>query len=203
MKITKISQQVKRANRYSVFVDETYSFSLSETALLDSGIASGRELTPTEVETFKQLSQDDKLYGQALRYVAMRSHTTWEVHSYMERKGAPPALIEQILGQLTDLGLLDDYKYAESFVRDRRLLRSSSRRKIIAELKKKRVADSAIQAAVGSEPSEERAALAEMVIKKRRQSKYQDNLKLMQYLARQGFGYDDIKHALNNADEDL
>lgn len=205
MKITKISQQLKRPDRYSVFVDEKYTFSLSEGALLESGIASGRELTPQEVENFKQLSHDDKIYGQALRYIAMRSHTTWEMQFYMERKGAPPALIEQILNKLTDVGLLDDYKYAASFVKDRRLLRSSSRRKITAELMKKRVMSGAIEAAFeSSEPNDERLALKEMITRKRRQTKYQDNDKLMQYLARQGYGYGDIKRALQfNDDEDF
>lgn len=199
MKITKISQQVKRPDRFSVFVDESYSFSLSDGALLDSGIASGQELTAAEVESYKQLSQDDKIYGQALRYIAMRSHTTWEMKSYLERKSAPPALIDQILNKLTDVGLLDDYKYAASFVKDRRLLRSSSRRKITAELMKKRVASGAIDSAfAGSEPNEERTALREMITRKRRQTKYQDNDKLMQYLARQGYGYGDIKSALQS-----
>ncbi|MDL2341727.1 MAG: RecX family transcriptional regulator [Patescibacteria group bacterium] len=202
MKITKISQQLKRPDRYSVFVDEKYSFSLSEGALLNSGIASGRELTANEVNDFKQLSQDDKIYGQALRYIAMRSHTTWEMQQYLERKAAPPALIEQILSKLTDIGLLDDYKYAASFARDRRLLRSSSRRKIIAELKKKRVADGAIEAALGEEGDEERTALVAMIERKRRQTKYQDDTKLMQYLARQGYGYGDIKSALSGSNED-
>ena len=203
MKITKISQQLKRSDRYSVFVDEKYTFSLSETALLDSGIASGRELTAAEVENFKQLSHDDKIYGQSLRYIAMRSHTIWEMQFYMERKGAPPALIEQILSKLTEVGLLDDFKYAASFVKDRRLLRSSSRRKIIAELKKKRISDAAIEAAFAdSEPSDERQALREMITRKRRQTKYQDNDTLMQYLARQGYGYGDIKTALQSDSDD-
>lgn len=205
MKITKISQQLKQRDRYSVFVDEKYTFSLSESALLESGIASGRELTAAEVEDFKRLSHDDKIYGQALRYIAMRSHTTWEMQFYMERKGAPPALIEQILNKLTDVGLLDDYKYAASFVKDRRLLRSSSRRKITAELMKKRVLSGAIEAAFAdSEPNEERTALRDMITRKRRQTKYQDNDKLMQYLARQGYGYSDIKNALlANGDDDF
>jgi regulatory protein len=201
MKITKITQQVKRANRYSVYVDETYSFSLSETALLDSGISSGRELTDSELLAFKQLSQDDKIYGQALRYIAMRSHTTWEVQSYMERKGSPPGLIEETVFKLTDLGLLDDLKYAKSFASDRRLLRSSSKRKITADLRAKRVSDSIIREAIGSDPDEERQALAAMIVRKRRQSKYQDDQKLMQYLARQGYGYDDIKRALRSPDD--
>ena len=206
MKITKISQQVKRANRYSIYVDEQYSFSLSETALLDSRIVRGQELNSDEVNAFKQLSQDDKVYGQAVRYIAMRQRTVWEMQFYMERKDAPPALIEQILNKLSKLRLVDDFKYAEAYVKDRRLLRSSSRRKITAELKKKRVPEAAISAAFLEESEEgqttERTALAEMVIRKRRQTKYQDNLKLMQYLARQGFSYGDIKNALQVVDDE-
>lgn len=196
MKITKITQQVKRADRYSVFVDEKYSFSLSEAALLESKIHSGQELTKEQVGDFKKLSADDKLYNQTLRYVAMRPRTAWETETYLERKGGPPALSEQIVNKLTNIGLIDDEKFAKAFVADRRLLRPTSRRKLIVELKKKHVPSDIIEQAVGSEHADERTALREVIAKKRKQTKYQDDLKLMQYLARQGFGYDDIKSAL-------
>lgn len=201
MKITKITQQLKRADRYSVFVDEKYSFSLSESALLESRLHSGQEISREEVGEYKKLSADDKVYNQALRYVAMRPRTNWEMATYLERKGASPALSDQILSKLTNIGLLDDNKFAEMFVNDRRLLRPTSRRKLIAELRKKHVASNAIEKAVGSEQKDERTALTEVVARKRRQAKYQDDLKLMQYLARQGFNYDDIKSALNKESE--
>lgn len=201
MKITKITQQLKRADRYSVFVDEKYSFSLSESALLESRLHSGQEISREEVGEYKKLSADDKVYNQALRYVAMRPRTNWEMATYLERKGASPALSDQILSKLTNIGLLDDNKFAEMFVNDRRLLRPTSRRKLIAELRKKHVASNAIEKAVGSEQENERTALTEVVARKRRQAKYQDDLKLMQYLARQGFNYDDIKSALNKESE--
>jgi hypothetical protein len=38
MKITKISQQVQRKDRYSVYVDEKYSFSLSDYQLITAGV---------------------------------------------------------------------------------------------------------------------------------------------------------------------
>jgi regulatory protein len=196
MKITSIKQQVKRSNRYSVFVDEAYAFSLSETALLDSKLVNGQEVTRQEVERYKKLSADDKLYAVALRYVAMRPRTNWEVAFYLQRKDASPALIEQILNKLSMIGLLDDEKYAESFVRDRQLLRPTSRRKMMAELKKKRISGDIIDRVVGNEKPAEQAALLAVIERKRRQIKYQDDQKLMQYLARQGFGYDDIKSAL-------
>jgi regulatory protein len=196
MKITSIKQQIKRADRYSIFVEGKYSFSLSEQALLESGLASGRELSAEQVKEFKQLSADDKIYNQALRYVAMRPRSVWEVGFYLERKKASPPLINIILNKLTNIGLLDDEKFAQAFVNDRRLLRPTSRRKITMELRKKHVPDEIIGKVLGEDAGKDRAALHAVIESKRRQAKYQDDIKLMQYLARQGFNYDDIKSAL-------
>ncbi|HET7320783.1 MAG TPA: RecX family transcriptional regulator, partial [Candidatus Saccharimonadales bacterium] len=90
----------------------------------------------------------------------------------------------------------------EMFVNDRRLLRPTSKRKLITELRKKHVAGDVIEQAVGNEYEDEQTALAAIVARKRKQTKYLDDLKLMQYLARQGFNYDDIKRALNQESED-
>lgn len=196
MKITSIKQQAKRVDRYSIFVDEDYAFSLSESALLDSHLAKGDDLTRQQVEDYKQLSADDKLYNLVIRYLAIRPRSQWEIESYLARKDSPAPKIEQITNKLTRLGLIDDTKFAQSFVADRRLLRPTSRRKIILELQKRRIAKDVIEAVVGSDSADERSALDDIVQRKRKQTRYQDDLKLMQYLARQGFSYGDIKAAL-------
>jgi regulatory protein len=156
----------------------------------------GGSVTREQLEEFKKLSADDKLYNQALRYVAMRPRTRWEIQFYLERKKASPPLINVILNKLSKIELIDDRKYAEAFVHDRQLLRPTSRRKIIAELRKRRVADEVIQQVTSVDEVSDQAALLAVIERKRRQSKYRDDTKLMQYLARQGFGYDDIKTAL-------
>lgn len=198
MKVTSIKQQAKRADRYSIFVEGKYAFSLSESALLESKLASGQELSKEQVHEFKKLSADDKLYNQTLRYVAMRPRTRWEIEFYLQRKQASPARINIILNKLSIIGLIDDERLAQMFVNDRRLLRPASRRKMLADLRKKHVADTTIQKVLGTDTRDEMTALAEVIKRKRRQSKYQDDLKLMQYLARQGFNYDDIKHGLQS-----
>lgn len=199
MKITSIKQQAKRSDRYSIFVEGKYSFSLSEGALLDSKISSGQELTKQQVSEFKKLSTDDKLYNQTLRYVAMRPRSRWEIEFYLEyKKKASPALAEEILNKLSNIGLIDDEKLARAIVNDRRLLRPASRRKMAADLRKKRIPDELIEKALGHEKEDEEAALKAVIQSKRRQTKYHDDMKLMQYLARQGFSYDDIKSALND-----
>ncbi|MDB5168937.1 MAG: hypothetical protein JWO41_293 [Candidatus Saccharibacteria bacterium] len=202
MKITAIKTQVKRAGRYSIFVDGAYSFSLSDMALLESKLVAGQELTQQEVKDYKQLSDDDKLYGRVLQYLALRPRSEWEVKTYMERKKASPALVTLILNKLSINGLLDDRKFAESFVRDRQLLRPTSKRKLTLELRKKNVPSDIIQEVIVEGGGEDSTALHELVARKRKQTRYQDDLKLMQYLARQGFGYGDIKAALQVESED-
>lgn len=197
MKITNIKQQVKQTDRYSVFVDGRYSFSLSEAALLKSGLASGQALTPSEVDDYKRLSADDKIYTRSLRYVALRPRSVWELTTYLKRKAAGEALIDSIVERLVGLGLLNDAAFASSFVRDRQLLRPTSRRKLVLELKKKHITSEHIEAALLDNQLDEADSLEQVIIKKRRQTKYQDDQKLMQYLARQGFGYGDIKAALS------
>lgn len=196
MKITSITQQRKRNNRYSVFVDGAYAFSLSETALLDSGVTRGQELSQEQLRELQEVSSNDKLYNKTTRYAALRPHTAWEISEYLKRQQASPALVTEILNKLSNIGLIDDRQYARSYVHDRQLLRPTSHRKIVFELRKKHVSKEVIEAVLGESEQSDQPALHALIERKRQQTRYQDDLKLMQYLARQGFHYGDIKEAL-------
>lgn len=198
MKITSIKQQVKQAGRYSIYVEGKYAFSLSADALIDSKLTNGQELTEKEVREYKQQSNNNKLYNLTLRYIAIRPRSKWEVKTYLERKNASPTLLTEILNKLSKIDLINDQKFAQAYVNDRRLLRPTSRRKMILELRKKHIADEVINKVLVDESgqSEDFTALKDIIDRKRTQTRYKDELKLMQYLSRQGFGYGDIKAAL-------
>jgi regulatory protein len=197
MKITAITAQVKTKGRFSIFVDGKYAFSFSEQGLMDHGIRIGLELDEQAVKSYKKLSADDKAYGLTLGYLARRARSEWELCDYFKRKGYDPELGEQILDRVKQYGYVDDKKFAESWVANRRQLKSMSKRKLIAELRAKHVASNIIDEVLAEDETDERDMLREQVAKKRRQTKYQDNQKLMQYLAGQGFGYEDIKTVLS------
>lgn len=197
MKITNIKTQVKQAGRYSVFVDGKYSFSLSESALLDSKLFSGQEIDKSQLKQLKKASGDDKAYAQALRYTAMRSRSIWEIRSYLERKKLSDTVINNIINKLTASGLLNDLAFAKTWVENRSALKPSSARKIRLELRQKRVDGAIISDVLGDTKVYDNNSLKNVIERKRRQLKYQDDQKLMQYLARQGFRYDDIKMVLN------
>lgn len=197
MKITGIQQQVKQATRYSIYVDGTYSFSLSETALLDSGIASGQELTAADVKKFKQLSADDKAYGRALRYVAIRLRSEWELRTYLQRKEVPEPTANAIIDRLRRIDLVNDETFARNWVANRRLLKPTSRKRLQAELRQKHVPADIVDLILHDDrdQTDERQVLLDLVDRKR--NRYPDTQKLMAYLARQGYSYDDIKSVLD------
>jgi regulatory protein len=196
MKITAIQQQAKRKDRYSIFIDGVYAFSLSEAGLIESKLASGQEIDKSELKKLKKTAGLDKAYGNALRYVAMRPRSEWELQDYFRRKGIDEDAATQIANRLRSAGLLDDGAFARAWVANRRLLKSTSKRRLKLELKQKRIAEDIIDTVLQEDETDDRQALRELIEKKR--ARYPDEQKLMQYLARQGFSFDDIKASLQD-----
>ena len=203
MNVTKIASQQRQQGRYSIFVDGRYAFSLSADALLESKLTVGQQLDIEDLRRWKQASADDKAYAGALRYAAMRTRSTWEMEQYLRRKNVSPALATIILNKLSVIGLLDDAAFAQAWVSNRRLLRPTSKRKLQQELRAKHVSDQVIDITISDAAGDELPALRALVAKKRNLSKYKaDPMKLMQYLARQGFSYGDIKAVLGQSETD-
>jgi len=194
MNITAIKQQVKRTDRYSIFVDEKYAFSLSESGLIQSGLASGQELTPAELKKLKKDAGLDRAYYNALRYVAMRVRSEWEIHMYLQRKEIDKDTSLEVIRRLKHARLLDDFEFARVWISNRRTLKSTSKRRLRLELMQKHVPNDIIDEALAEDETDERQALRDLIAKKR--ARYPDPQKFMAYLARQGFRYDDIKSVL-------
>jgi regulatory protein len=160
MTITAIKKQVKNPNRYSIFVDGKYSFSLSDIALLDSKIKAGDDIQPESLRTLKERADNDKLYNACLNYIARRMRSKWEIEAYLKRKKASPTLVDEIVNKLSKKGFIDDQKYAKMHVDNRNLLKPTSTRKLILELRSKKISDEYISSAVSSNIDQEIINLA-------------------------------------------
>jgi regulatory protein len=197
MKITAIKQQVKRADRYSIYIDGKYSFSLSEGGLLNTGLSINQEFSKEGLAELKDRAVIDKGYGRALNLISHRPRSEWEIRDYLIRKDYGEDTTNKIVNMLSGRGYINDTEFARRWVANRRLLKSISKRRLMLELRQKRIADEIIQSVLNNDETDEHEVLRELVERKRKQTKYQDNLKLMQYLVRQGFSYDDIKSVIN------
>ncbi len=197
MRVTDIKQQVKRQDRYSIFVDGKYSFSLSENELLNAGIKIGQEFDEAGLEQLKQTATEDKAMMRAYDLLARRPRSVHEMRDYLKRKDYEPELIEKILNALSEREYLDDEKFAKAWVESRRLLKHTSKRRLQSELQQKRIPADIIARVLEADETDEQEVLKDVVAKKRSQSRYQDDQKLIAYLLRQGFNYDDIKTVLD------
>ena len=65
------------------------------------------------------------------------------------------------------------------------------------ELQQKRISSDTISKVLAEDETDERQVVRDVIAKKRTQTRYQDDQKLIAYLLRQGFSYDDIRSALS------
>lgn len=200
--ITAIKQQVKRKDRYSIYVDGKYAFSFSEDELVKSGLRKDQELKPQELEELRQASVVDKAYGRVIRYLAIRVRSQWEIEDYLKRKGYDEELTKIILDRVKEVGLVDDAAFARQWVEWRMNSRPRSQKQLYMELLKKRIDRAIISEVLESfDDSTQLEQIKAIVERKGRLSQYQDRQKLIAYLARQGFPYHLIKRALAGEEE--
>lgn len=194
MKITAITRQAKRADRYSIYVDGQFSFGLGEAQLLQLGIQRGMELDDKKLSEFRAESEKGKVYEKILNLLSYRLRSEWELRDYLKRKKQPTALADEILNKLRKNGYIDDQRFAERWIQNRRLLKPISTRKLRQELLQKRIDHTVIDKALARDDVDELDALRQLVERKQRQ--YPDKQKFMAFLARRGYNYEDIKTVL-------
>jgi regulatory protein len=199
MKITAIKQQTKNPDRVSIFVDNVYSFSLTLDELLREKLVRGLELDKPRLKVLKQLSAEGKLKMRVLNWLLLRPHSTREYKDYMYRKKADPDLVAAWAAEFSAKDYLNDVRFADWLV-EQRVASGKSNRALRAELRQKGIDSETINSVLETTRDNEETRLRELISKKRRLSRYQDNTKLLQYLVRLGFSYSSAKAALG-ADE--
>lgn len=177
-------------------MDEKYSLSLSESQLADSGLHTGQELTDKDIKAYKQQSDIGKLYERTLKWLALRARSEWEIDTYLARICKDDPSQQELKQKVAGLGLVDDQAFAAAWVDSRRSTKATSKRKLWVELKQKHVPGDIIEQVLASDETDEREVVRSLIERKMTKSQYRDKQKLIAYLARQGFRYEDIKQAL-------
>ena len=214
MRITDISVQSKNKDRVNVSVDGRYRFSLDIFQVGELGIKIGNDYSESELTEIETESKFGKLYMRALEYTLMRPHSGKEIRDYLQRKtrttkkrnpksgevstheGVSQTIVDRVYSRLDQKGYIDDEKFARFWVDNRNQRKGTSRRKLEAELRSKGVNSHIIDIALENSVRTDSEELKKIIDKKR--SKYSDDKKFMQFLARQGFRYEDIKNALSD-----
>lgn len=193
MRISKVSPAVKTAGRYNIYVDGKYSFSLDELQLVQNGLHSGLEISEAQLEQLKSESDFGKNYIRAVDLISRRLRSEREIRDYAFRKQWTKSNTERVVERLKARGYLNDRRFAELFFSSRHQSGRYSLKRIRLDLVKKGISSDIIDDLCRA--NGDSAALLKLINK--RINKYDDENKLIAYLARNGFRYDDIKAALD------
>ena len=214
MTITNIAIQARNPDRVNISVDGKYRFSLDILQVTELGIKKGREYSEEELAELEDESLFGKLYARALEYTLMRPHSAREVRDYLwkktrttkvktrqgeikDRPGVSQTIADRVYDRLVARGYIDDEKFAKYWVENRNMQKGISVRKLHAELMAKGVDRSVIESVMQDSPRDEKRDL--QIVLQKKQGKYAgDEQKLIAYLMRQGFPYDDIREALTD-----
>lgn len=159
-----------------------------------------------EQEKTPQKNEDKtrkRILARAVNLLAARARSEQQLRErLLEKQWAEPALVDQCIAQLKELGYLNDGLFARSYTISRVSAKPIGKSRLARELAGKKVARQAINEAIDEvfeEISEE--SLIDRAIEKRirthgRPENRNDSKRMFDYLMRLGFGYDLIRRKL-------
>ncbi len=196
--ISSIKRQVKRADRFSVFVNEKFAIGISASVFMTAGLKKGASIS---AERLRELSAADELgtaRSKALNFLSYRARTVREITDRLGRYGYSEEIRADVAKWLADQGYLNDVGFAEAFVDERANRKGYGPQRIAQDLFRKGVARDTADAALAAAREEADGSIAPVVLKKagirwarlaREEDMRKRKSKLVQYLQRRGFGY--------------
>jgi regulatory protein len=192
-KITAIEPQKKNPRRVNVHLEGEFAFGLSRTTA--AWLQVGQTLDEEKVTALQAEDARETAYLRALHLLSYRARSQEEIRQNLRKHEVPEAVIEETLRRLEEEGLADDGKFAREWVENRSTFRPRSRRVLTMELRRKGLAEEAIQSALADGSEDAHLAYQAGLQMARRLGGLawpEFRRKLGDFLARRGFVYEDI-----------
>lgn len=203
--LTKITQQKRDSERYNLFIDEKYAFSVHESILVKFGLTKGMQLDDWVMDEITYEDEIEKAFNKALHFLSFRMRTEFEVKKKLLDLEFGEAVILEAIVKLRRLGFLDDEAFSEAFVRTQKNASSKGPKAIKQELHKKGVGKELQEQVLQAYPEEEQFAIAKKLAQKAATSNRaippaQLKQKIQNALARKGFSFGLIRDVLESID---
>ena len=197
MKITE-KKRIRGAQYILSFdTDEAFTVTVDATTFDESYYFVGRDISAEELDDLLTLSRKNRARSRALYYLSGRDYAKKELERKLCRS-TDKQTAQIVVDRLEEVGLVDDGAYAERRAQSLSNYRLYPRRRIVSSLREKGVSREDAENAVQQlETDDLQVALA--LLRKKYYNKLQDRVereKVTAALARNGFGFDVIKKAI-------
>ena len=196
-KITKIEYQKKNKERFNVYIDDEYGFSVDISILIEYSLKKDMVLDDSLIDDILRSEERTSVYNYGISILSRYARSEYELRLKMKNKGFEPELIDKAVGTLKEQKYLDDDRYCEMFINDKINISKDGVRKIKEALYYKGIDKKIIEEKIKniSQDSEEERALI-LGSKKLPNIKETDTrkkiAKLSNYLIGKGFEYETV-----------
>jgi len=191
-KITSIKVQKKNPNRVNICLDEEFAFGLPR--IVAAWLHVGQELSEEKIASLRTEDTRERAFQQALKFLNFRQRSQVEVERNLKDHQYPEEVVAEVVDRLRENGLLDDSRFAQTWVENRSEFRPRGKSLLRMELRQRGLQDEAIEAAIQSVDEGELAYQAGL--KQARKLADLDwnqfRQKMYGFLARRGFDYEYI-----------
>ncbi|MGB9720295.1 MAG: regulatory protein RecX [bacterium] len=139
MKISKIEVQKKNKKRASIFIDGEFRFGLSNEIVLKYNLKQGDEIKEDEIKNLLLVEEKERLKQRAYRLLRFRSRSVNEMRQRLMNLGYEPEIVEAVVQDLIEEGILNDQRFVREFASDYTELKPKGNIFIMNELRKKKV----------------------------------------------------------------
>ncbi|TCJ04021.1 recombination regulator RecX [Cytobacillus praedii] len=200
--ITKITVQQKKTDRYNIFLDEKYAFSVEEDVLIKHQLKKGLELDEFSLSEIAYQDDIRKSYNLAIQYLARRMRSEAEVRKALKDKEVDESIIQEVIHRLYEYSFLNDEEFAIAYVRTAMNTTDKGTDLIRRELKEKGISENIAERALKEYPFEQELETAIKLCEKFVQKNTRDSSRIMkqkleQLLFRKGFPLSIIQTALS------
>ena len=194
----------KHNDKYSVFIDGDFAFSLSMGDILFFKLEEGNEVSQKTYDYIKNEVVLIKAKNRAASFLGSSKKTEKAVFDKLIESGYDEEICEKVVEELKNYGYINDLDYALSFIEDRLRLNPKGIYGLKTELRQKGVKDSVIEKAIDMAEIDESIYIKQLIIKKRfdlQDMDEKEKKKLYDFLLRRGFSYGIIKDTIKNFDD--
>ena len=201
--ITALEIQKRNKERVNIYLND--EFALAVTLMAATALRKGQHLSDAEIERLKAGDERDKAYERAARFLGFRPRSRYEVEHYLQEKGYPAEVCDEVVRRLAEQKYLDDAEFVRFWLENRSQFRPRGERALRYELRQKGVADSLIDAALGDVDESDLAwaAVEGKLHTWKNLPEPELRKKLSGFLSRRGFNYETVNEVIQRAQNSL
>ena len=196
--------QIIKLQKDKLHLTKVY-LSNGQEVLIDNDVCSesclkvGDSLTEQAINDLVFQSEYQRAKSRAVWYMDRKDRTSKDLYNKLCTAGFDKKAVAKVIGRLTEVGLIDDRRFAENYA-ERLLEGNTSKREAFAKLLQKGVPYDMAKEVLAENEVDEISQIKNLIERKYRTKLAAENgaQKVFAALARKGFSYEAVKTALKN-----